>query len=109
MCARTPGTREQTDDPLHSTCPWPWLLGLALLELRPAREGTRHVCRADVAAIEGSRPMTVEELRAVLADLPADAVVQVYDSSWGVDSDLTDWLFVQDAERARFVLGRNDR
>ena len=53
--------------------------------------------------------MTVEELRAVLTDLPADAVVQVYDNSWGVDSDLTEWVFVRDAERARLVLGRGDR
>lgn len=55
------------------------------------------------------QPMTVADLRVVLDDLPDEAVVQIYDSSWGIDSDLTEDAIVFDAERARFVLGRGDR
>ena len=55
-----------------------------------------------------TEPMTVVDLRTMLENLPPDAIVQIHDGYYGIDSELTEWVFVQDATRARLVLGRGD-
>lgn len=48
--------------------------------------------------------MNVAELKELLADLPPEAEVQIYDNA--VDSPVTDWAIETTPRGSRIVLGR---